>query len=147
MSINIDNAFTSAILAGGLALDVVHDNGIYSYWNGSAYVSVQGVYTPDANRAYCEIKVFPASTTPLTLSSYDDSRGIYQAIVHYPADTGSIAAKTKAESILALFKPGATLTSGSQAVNIMNKTRDGGRVEGGFYQIVIRVEYRAYTAR
>jgi len=147
MSINIDNAFTSAILAGSLALDVVHDNGIYSYWNGSAYVSVQGVYTPDANREYCEITVFPASTTPYSLADSDENRGIYQAIVHYPADTGSVAAKTKAEAILALFSPSTAITSGGQKVFIMNKTRDGGRVEGGFYQIVIRVEYRAYTAR
>lgn len=147
MSINIDNAFTAAILGGGLAIDVVHDNGIYSSWTGSAYESVQGVYTPDASREYCEITVFPASTQPFSLAHTDENRGIYQAIVHYPADTGAIAAKTKAEEILALFSPSTPLTSGGQTVYIINKTRDGGRVDGGFYQIVIRVEYRAYTAR
>lgn len=146
MSINIDNAFTTAILGGGLALDVVHDNGLYSLW-GTAYTSVHGVYVPDANRAYCEIKVFPASTAPLSLATSDDNRGIFQCIVHYPADTGSIEAKTKAEAVLALFSPSTPLTYSGQKVFIMNKTRDGGRVDGGFYQIVIRVEYRAYTAR
>ena len=147
MSINIDNALTSAILAGGLAIDVVHDNGIYSEWGGSAYTHSQGVYTPDANREYCEIKVFPASTTPFSLATTDEERGLYQVIVKYPADTGAIAAKTKAEEILGLFDPNSGLTSGGQKVHIISKTRDGGRVDGGFYQIVIRVEYRAYVAR
>lgn len=147
MSINIDNAFTSAILNGGLALDVVHDNGIYSYWSGSAYSSVSGVYTPDANREYTEIKVFPASVVPLSLRDSDEHVGVFQAIVKYPADTGAIAAKTKAEAVLALFNMNTPLAYSGQKVFVTGKSRDGGRQEGGFYQIVVRVNYRAFVTR
>lgn len=147
MSIAIDQAFIDTVLSGGLALDVVHENGLYSEWSGSAYASVQGAYTPSADSGFMEIRHFPASTIDFSLSDSDESVGLFQAIFKYPADTGAIAIKQKAEAFLALFTIGAPLTYSGQNVYPTAKNRDGGRIEGGFYQVVCRVNYRAFIAR
>lgn len=147
MSIKIDQAFTSAILGGGLALDVVNENGSYSTWGGTAYAHHDGVYTPDANAAYLETKMFPADTSAFSLSDSDSHVGTFQVVVRYPVDTGAVAAKTKAESVLALFKIGTVLTYSGQSATITSNTRDGGAVEEGFYQIVVRARYRAFITR
>ena len=145
MSIKIDQAFTSAILSGGLALDVVHENGIYSEWGGAAYTSKEGPYTPD--QGHIEITTFPAGTEPLSLNNSDEAVGLFQAIIKYPVDTASIIAKQKAEALLALFPIGTAIIYDGQKVYPVSKNRDGGRVEGGFYQIVVRVNYRAFISR
>ena len=147
MSIKIDQAFITSVLNGALAIDVVHENGLYSTWNGSAYVNSQGVYTPDANREHMEIRSFPAGRIPLSLNDSDEAVGFFQAIIKYPADIGAITIKQKAEAFLALFVLGSALTYDTQKVYISSKTRDGGRIEGGFYQIVCRVDYTAYLTR
>lgn len=147
MSVKIDKAFIVATLYGNLALDVVHENGGYSVWGGSSYTNHDGVYTPDAQRAYLEIKTFPAGNSPYSLAHSNESVGLFQCIVRYPVDTGAIAVKEKAEAVMALFKVGKVLTYSGQTVNIVSNTRDGGRVEEGFYQIVVRANYRAFVQR
>jgi len=147
MSIKIDQALDTALLTGGLAIDIVHENGSYSTWGGAAYTSTLGVYEPDANTAWCEAKSFPADKSAHSLADTDEGLGLYQVIVHYPADGGAIAAKTKVEAILALFGVGTVLTYSGQSVEILSNSRDGGRIEGGFYQIVVRANYRAYESR
>lgn len=147
MSEAIDQALISAIMNGGLAVDIIHENGLYSIWGGSSYTSYIGVYTPSANREYCEIRNFPALRTPYSLSHSDDETGLFQIIIKYPADIGAHTIKAKAEQVLALFVPGTALTYSGQNVFIESKQRDGGRVEGGYYQIVVRVNYRAFVPR
>lgn len=147
MSIKIDQAFVSEILNGGLALDVVHENGGYSVWGGSAYTHHNGVYTPDAQTAFLEIKTFPAGKDAFSLAHSDESVGLFQCIVRYPVDTGAIAVKTKADQVLTLFPVGGVITYSTQSVNIVSNSRDGGRVEEGFYQIVVRANYRAFVQR
>lgn len=147
MSIAIDQAFTNTILNGGLDIDVVHENGLYSEWNGSSYDHHSGPYVPEAESEFCELKAFPANTGPLSLADTDENVGIFQAILFYPADVAAHTIKTKAEAVLDLFVIGAKITYASQDVIIDAKTRDGGRIEGGYYQIVIRVNYTAYVSR
>lgn len=147
MSEAIDQAFIETILNGGLAIDVVHENGLYSVWSGSAYSHLSGVYTPDANREHCEIRNFPAMRSPFSLAHSDEETGLFQIILKYPADIGAHTIKAKAEEVLALFTAGGTLTYSGQDTFIESKTRDGGRIEGGFYQIVVRINYRAFVSR
>ncbi len=147
MSIKIDQAFINAVMTGGLALDVVHENGLHSVWSGSAYSSTQGVYVPTANRPFLEIRNFPADETPYSLNNSNSAVGLFQAIIKYPTDSGAVAAKTKAEQLLSLFSIGGALTYDGQLVFIQAKSRDGGRSDGGFYQIVCRVNYQAYKPR
>lgn len=147
MSEFIDQALISTIMNGGLAIDIVHENGVYSVWSGSDYVNNIGVYTPDANREHCEIRNFPSLRTPYSLKHSDDETGLFQIIIKYPADIGAHSIKTKAEQTMALFVPGTSLTYSGQNVFIESKQRDGGRIEGGFYQIVVRINYRAFVPR
>lgn len=147
MSIKIDQAFVSTILSAGLQLDVVHENGLYTVWDGANYAHFTGVYTPTAGREYVEIKHFPAGKAAFSFANSDESVGVFQAIVKYPVDAGAFEAKRKAEEIIEEFKVGKILTYQSQDVQIISNSRDGGRPEGGFYQIVVRSNYRAITPR
>lgn len=147
MSIAIDQAFTSAMLAGGLEIDLVFENGVWAQWNGSAYVNKVGAYTPATERPFAELITFPASKDALSIKDSDESVGLFQVTVKYPADTGAINAKTKAESVLSLMKVGQSITYQTQTVYITSHSRLGGRVEGGFYQIVVRANYRAFVTR
>lgn len=146
-ALNIDQALISTVMAGGLALDIVHENGSYSTWGGAAYTNSDGVYSPDANREHMEIRNFPAGIAPYSLKHTDEHVGLFQAIIKYPADTGGIEIKTKADAFLALFTLGDAITYSGQNAYPTAKNRDGGRIEGGFYQIVCRVNYRAFVAR
>jgi len=147
LSVKIDQAFIDATINAGLAIDVVHENGVYSVWSDSAYTDHVGVYKPTNGRPYVKIKQFPAGSAPLTLACSDDHRGMFQAKFKYPADTGAVTTKEKAESLLAVFQIGTPIVYSGQKVFPESKRRDGGRIEGGFYQIVCRVEYRAFTTR
>jgi len=146
MSLKIDQSFVQTILDGSLAIDVVHENGAYSIWGGSSYTHHTGVYTPDANREHIEIRSFPAGTADITSDS-DENVGLFQAIIKYPVDVGAIIIKTKAEALLGLFPIGAAITYDSQKTYPVSKNRDGGRIEAGFYQVVARVNYRAFVSR
>lgn len=147
MSIKIDQAFIDATLNAGLAIDVVHENGVYSVWSGSEYDGHVGVYKPTNGRPYVKIKQFPAGSGPLSLADSDDHRGMFQAKFKYPADSGAVAIKEKAETFLDAFQIGTPILYSGQKIFPESKRRDGGRIEGGFFQIVCRVEYRAFTTR
>ena len=145
--IAIEQALNTELLGGGLDLDIVFDNGIYSVWDCLGYEHQTGAYVPSTERGYIESKVFPASILPFSLNHSDTHSGVYQVIVKYPADMGSIVVKSKVDEVLALFGIGSTLTYDSQSVTIDTKSVDGGRVEGGFYQVVVRFEYQAFVTR
>lgn len=147
MSLAIDQAFIDTVMSGGLGIDIVHENGVYSTWNGSIYTSTTGVYTPSAGREFMEIRSFPSGQAPLSLATSDENVGLFQAIIKYPADVGALTIKTKAEAFLALFPIGVAIIYGTQKVYPEAKRRDGGRIEGGFYQIVCRVDYQAFVSR
>lgn len=147
MSIKIDQAFVSTVLEGGLALDIVHENGLYSTWGTDYYAHHTGVYTPSAQRGFVEIRNFPADVSAQSLADSDSHVGIFQGIIKYPDDTGAIAVKEKAELFLSLFQIGGSIEYSSQKVYIQSKSRDGGRVESGFYQVVCRINYQAFVAR
>jgi len=149
MTLAIDQAFTDTILNGGLNIDLVHENGLYSTWGGASYTEgLEGPYTPGSGTTgFAELTHFPASIDPLTLNDTDEATGLYQIIVKYPADSGSIAAKTKADEVLALFPIGTAITYGVQKVYPTSKSLSSGRDDGGFYQITVRVNYRAFLTR
>lgn len=146
MSIKIDQALDSIILGGGLKIDLVFENGVYSTWGTSAYTNKKGAYTPAADREFIELKNFPAGSTAFSLNTSDEHVGTYQAIIKYPADSGAIAVKKKSEALLNLFPLGTAIIYSTQKVYPSSRDRDGGRIEGGFYQIVCRINYRAFVA-
>lgn len=147
----VDQALIKAIVEGGLAIDIVHENGIYSEWGGSSYTHVDEPYAPQAGREFCEIRNFPALRTAQSLAHSDIETGILQIIFKYPSDTGAFDVKEKAEEAMDLFVIGESISyidgSIDQDVYTESKTRDGGRNEGGYYQIVVRINYYAFVAR
>ena len=154
MTQEVDQALITAILDGELEIDVVHENGVYSVWNGAVYKHLTGVYIPENNREFCEVRNFPASRTALSLAHSDQETGIFQIILKYPSDVGAHTIKAKAELIIDLFVIGESVsyinqdyTPVTQEVYVESKTRDGGRQQGGFYQIVIRINYYAFVSR
>ena len=147
MSQKIDQAFTTAMLAANLDVDLVHGNGVWSYWNGTAYVTKMGPYTPTAGREYIELTVFPAGKSVQSLATTDEAVGAFQAIVRYPSDTGTFAAVELAEAVLGVLKIGTILTYSGQRVHITNNERSQGVSDGSFYLITVRALYRAYTPR
>ena len=146
MTILIDQAFVSKLLNSFLEIDLVHENGMHTDWNGSEYTSKIGVYSPDPREGYAEIKHFPAGKKPFSTTS-DEAVGLFQVILKYPTDIGTFAIKDKAEEILSVLKIGSTLSFGNQNVEIVSNARDGGRIDGSYYQIVVRANYRAFTPR
>ena len=147
MSLKIDQALNSTTLNGGLAIDLIYENGAYVVWDGAAYVEKKGAYPTETDREHLELRNFPASSIPLSLKHSDEYVGMFQAIIKYPADVGAIIIKQKAELFLDLFTLGTAVIYDGQKVYPTSKNRDGGRIEGGFYQIVCRVDYRAFVAR
>lgn len=146
MSIKIDQAFTNTLLTAGLLLDIVHEGGNYSIWNGVSYDHKVGVYTPTANRAFLEAIHFPAGKAEFSSKDSDEATGMFQVIVKYAADNGAFLAKSKAEEVLSAMKIGNIEYSG-QKVFLTSNSKSGGRTDGGFYQITVRVFYRAFVAR
>lgn len=147
MSIAIDQAFTAAMLGGGLGIDLVHENGAYSLWNGASYTTQTGVYTPQARREFAEMRHFPASRSAASLAHTDEHLGLYQVILKFPADTADMTAKLKAEAVIAILKPAALLTYNGQSVEIISASRSAGVVNSGFYELMVRANYRAFVAR
>lgn len=147
MSVNIDRAFISTLIDGGLEIDLVFENGVWSYWDGSDYQTRTGTYTPTNGRPYAEITTFPAGADAMTLADSNEDIGVYQVSLRYPADSGDMAAKIKADEVFALMKIWQTISYGTQNVHIISHSRLGGRVDGGFYILVLRLNYRAFVTR
>jgi len=147
MSVAIDQALINALRSAALGVDIVLENGVYCTWNGASYDDVVGAYTVDPGTPYMEATVIPASVGAVTLAHTDEHLGVFQIVVNYPADSGSYDAKQTAEAVLALFAVGVPVAYSGQNVYPVAKGRTGGRMEGGFYQIVVRVNYRAFTNR
>lgn len=132
MSVKIDQALTQRFISGNFGLPIAHEN---------------TQYTPTAGAAYAEIKVFGNDVTPFSFAHSDETDGFLQIILRYPLDTGAIAAKTKADEILAAYRIGTRLMYDGQRVTITRNQRMDGREEGGWYQIVLRVFYAAIMSR
>lgn len=145
--IKIDQAFTSALLAAEIGLDIVWENGIYSVWDGSTYTTTNGVYVPTNGRAWTEAFVLPNDTTGLSLSTSNQTDGLFRVILRYPRDIGSITAKTKADQIFDAFKIASIVEYGGQGAVITNYQRQEGTPEDGWYKLVLSIFYRAKLMR
>jgi hypothetical protein len=127
-SLNIDQAFTFEFIAGGFGLPIAHEN--------MNYKPVQG--TP-----YAEIKVMPNDTTKLTQNNSNITDGIFRIHLRYPAGSGAVAAKTKAEEIMLYFAPGNRIGYSGQSVLIEKVSRKKGIPDNNWYEIIITLSYWA----
>jgi hypothetical protein len=127
-SIKIDQAFIFEFIAGAFELPIAFEN--------DGYKPVQG--TP-----YAQIKVKQNDTTKQTLNHSDVTDGIFRIYLRYPAGSGAVAAKTKAEEIIAYFAPGNRIGYGGQSVLIESTARKEGIQNNNWYEIIITLSYWA----
>lgn len=131
MSVKIDQAFVDAFIKGDFGLPIAHEN---------------ADYTPGSD-PWVKLRTLPNDITPATLVGTNETDGVFRAILHYPAGSGAIVAKQKADEILAAFGVGAQVCYGGQCSTITNQYRQPGVVEDGWYRVVITIGYRAFIKR
>lgn len=102
-------------------------------------------YKPELGVDFQSAVLFPATPDNTTLGDgYYMERGIFSVTLHYAVENGSAAATTRAELIKALFKRGASFTSGG-VTTVVEKTPQigNGQVDDGRWVLPIRIRYYA----
>ena len=132
MSVKIDQAFISTFINAGFGLPIAHENFAYS---------------PEPDTAYVQIRTLDNDITGWGLSQTNVTDGIFRALLHYPAGSGAIAAKTKADEIFAAFPIGSEITYGGVNVTIRTHNRQPGVSENGWYKIIVDIGYWAALER
>jgi len=146
--IEIDQALITRFMATVTGIDVVHENGVYQVWGTTSYGNaIVGVYVPTAGRPYAEIIVLQNDITPGTLKDSNDTDGILRVLLAYPANTGAVAAKQKADQIATSFQIGQRLSYGGVKLTIMSNNRHPGVPEDGWYRMALTAGYRATVSR
>jgi hypothetical protein len=130
-SVKIDQALLSAFIDGAFSMPIAHEN---------------LAFTPGSD-AYAEVLILQNDTTPWSLKHSNETDGILRIILRYPADTGAIAAKQKAEEIFNVFKIGSRHVYDGATVTITSNQRARGVQETGWYKLVLSMQYKAYLKR
>lgn len=132
MKIAVDQALVSSFISGSFGLPIAHEN---------------LEYTPTTGTAYAEITVFDSDKMPETVNTADRQIGMFQVVLRYPTNSGAIVAKTKAAEILDHFKLYSIHEYSDQKVRITEHKRGPGYPEDGWYKIVLRMSFLAFTPR
>lgn len=137
MTLKVDQALIKSFIDADFGIAIAHENVDYEPAHGTPYV---------------EITVFDSGSEPFTINGWDENIGLFQAILRYPTTAngkpaGAIPAKTMAESILSHFAIQSQHTYEDQLVRILSHSRGPGAPEDGWYKIVLRMRYQAFTAR
>lgn len=130
MSTKLDQAFTSAFIAGDFGLPIAHEN---------------MPFTPTG--AYAELVAAVNDITPYSLKTSNETDGVFKVILRYPVETGAITPKQKADQIMAAMKIGQKLTYSGQSLTITSHNRQPGAAEEGWYKIVLTLGFRAFLTR
>ncbi len=104
-------------------------------------------YRPISRTAHVELTVFDTGITPLTASDTDEQVVILQAILRYPAGTGDIEAKAKANEILDSYSFNEKISSSGIDANVSSKKQRKGEPETGWYKIVVQITFLIYSDR
>jgi len=132
MSIKIDQAFVQSFIDGSFGLPVDYEN---------------MPYTPVSGTAFAELIHLPNPIDSLTLADMNETSGIFRIILRYPADGGAIAAKTKAEAIMAHYPIGSSVAYSGQSATIRSVDRQAGVVEDAWYTLVVSIRYISFITR
>ena len=132
MSIKLDQALVQSFIDGAFGLPIAHEN--------TDYVPVHG--TP-----FAELAVFQNEVKPFDLNTNDNVTGLLQIILRYPQGGVAVAAKAKADEILTNYKIGNVYTYGGQALTVTGRQRFSNTQSGGWYEVGLRVNFVAFTAR
>ena len=132
MSLKIDQAFIESFINANFGLEIAYQN---------------LPYEPTANIPYAELLNIPNDITALDLNDTYETDGLFRVILRYPAETGAITPKTKAEEIMAHYRIGSSVSYSGQSARITAVSRQAGLVEESWYVTVITITYRAFIQR
>lgn len=104
-------------------------------------------YDPVPGTPYAEVRVRQNDVTPANLKHSNATDGVFRVILRYPANTGAVAAKAKADEIFAVFKIGQSFSYDGLTLTVTKNQRAPGVAEDGVYKIVLTIPYRAFTHR
>ena len=132
MSIKIDQAFIQSFIDGAYGLETAYQN---------------QPYTPTAGTPYAELLNIPNDITALDLKDTNETDGLFRIILRYPVDSGAFAAKNQAETIMADYSIGSSVSYSGQSARITAVNRQQGVVEESWYVTLITISYRAFIPR
>jgi len=132
VSIKIDQAFIQSFIDGAYGLETAYQN---------------QPYTPTAGTPYAELLNIPNDITALDLKSTNETDGLFRIILRYPVDSGAFAAKNQAETIMADYSIGSSVSYSGQSARITAVNRQQGVVEESWYVTLITISYRAFIPR
>ena len=132
MSIKIDQAFIQSFIDGAYGLETAYQN---------------QPYTPTAGTPYAELLNIPNDITALDLKDTNETDGLFRIILRYPVDSGAFAAKNEAETIMADYSIGSSVSYSGQSARITAVNRQQGVVEESWYVTLITISYRAFIPR
>ena len=132
MSLKIDQAFVQSFVDGAFGLPVDYEN---------------MPYTPVSGTAFAELIHIPNPIDSLTLADMNETSGLFRIILRYPTDGGAIAAKTKAEEIMAHYPIGSSVAYSGQSATIRSVDRQAGVVEDAWYTLVVSIRYISFITR
>ncbi|TFW15968.1 phage tail terminator-like protein [Duganella callida] len=128
--INIRDALEEALASVDPAIDIVHQG--------------EG-YEPLPDRPYCEAYLLPGQPNNATVGAgFYQEQGIFQVTLKYPDGIGTLECATRAGLLRALFKRGATFSSGGVDVQI-DRTPElsAGSSEDGHWRQDVRIRWHA----
>jgi hypothetical protein len=120
-----------------------------------------GAFFTDANTSYenrtftpgvepwAQVHLLPnaPSATSIGVNGIDEHDGVFQVTLYYPNNTGDGAVNAKADAVAAVFKAGATFTSGGQSVVVTRTGVGAGRNDAGWYRVVVSIYWRSKVNR
>lgn len=131
---NIESALLNAYTGGSFGLSTAYDNVHFE---------------PTEGTAWAEVSLIPAQPEPSSVGVHgiDMHTGVLQIALHYPPNSGRSAAVAKADAIASVFYAGAKFAYNSQDVVITSCGRSGGKTLGGWFTIIISINWWAHVLR
>lgn len=97
---------------------------------------------------FSRLTLLPARPTQLTVgvNGKDQLQGLAQLDLFYPLNTGTATGNGMADTVIATFTRGLTLTSAGTKIHIQLVWRETGRRIEQFYQVPVMVQWSSITA-
>lgn len=101
-------------------------------------------FEPQASQTFLSPSFLPATTSQVTLGSSgrDETTGIYQIDVVYPAGTGRSSIP---DAVADHFKRGTVLSYNSVKVRVVSVSIAPAVTDGAFHFVPIQVDFQTYT--
>lgn len=127
--LEIEQGLVSDFIAQAFGLPIAHEN---------------ADYTPTPGTAWVALRVFQNPIDPTGLADLSETTGLFQFTLHYPAGEGAIPAKAMAATIFDAYPLRRRITYSGQTIQVVRYELFDASPQGGWFQVVGRIYYRAY---